>query len=54
MKEEERKKRETAETKMNIALIEQKLAESAKTAENNINVPSNIISKYHSFLKSFV
>ena len=45
VKEEERKKRETAETKMNIALIEQKLAESAKTAENNINVPSNIISK---------
>lgn len=42
IKEEERKKRETAETKINIALIEQKLAESAKNAESFINNSSSL------------
>ena len=39
IKENERKKRETAEAKINLALIEKKLAESAKNAENLIKAP---------------
>lgn len=36
-KEDERKKRDTAEARINLALIEQKLAESAKHAESRMN-----------------